>query len=412
MAEKKIKVLVAPDDHGGVAYWRMEQPHLKLDQLFGDEFDIVINHNVDWRNLEYLKQFDIIVYHKGLFPDFDGFRAALQFCKDNNITTVMDIDDYWDLGAWHPQTLHNKATGGIEKTTGNLRVTDYITTTTVLFANDIAKYNPNVKVFPNTPNKDEPQWAPDYSKSDKLRIGYVMGSTHERDMEQVRGLTNLLYGEGLLSKVQLVLCGYDLRGTMTIIGPDKQIQGQRPIRPEESVWYKYEKNVTDNYRICSPEYKEFLEKFLPDLQYPGVENEHYRREWTKNLQTFGTHYNNLDVLLAPLDTNAFNYHKSELKLVEAGVKHKAAIVSNFGPYTIGTKSLFKPGGEIDPDANCILIDPRKAHKDWAKAIKKLIKNPEYVTLLQDNLSKHIEENYNLEKWTAERANWYKSIVKR
>lgn len=71
-----------------------------------------------------------------------------------------------------------------------------------------------------------------------------------------------------------------------------------------------------------------------------------------------------------------------------------------------------PGGEINPEGNCILVDSARAHKDWAKAIKKLVEHPEYVTMLQDNLAKHVEENYNLEKWTAIRAEWYKSIVKR
>lgn len=411
MAEnKKIKVLVAPDDHGGVSYWRMETPHLKLDQMFGDDFDVIINHNINWRDFNYLDRFDIVYYHKGLFNDLEGFRMALQYCKEHDIVTVMDIDDYWDLGPWHPQTLHNKATGGIEKTITNIKTTDYVTTTTELFAKDIAKYNKNVMVFPNAVNKEEPQWQPDYSKTNKLRIGYIMGSTHKRDMQQVVGLTNQL--KPILDKIQIVLCGYDIRGTMTIIGPDKQVQGNRPIKPEESVWYDYEKIVTDNYAICSPQYKEHLERFIPDLQYPNVENETYRREWTKDLTKFGTHYDKIDVLLAPLDTNAFNFHKSELKIAEAGAKHKAVMLSNFGPYTIGTKSLFKKGGEIDPDGNCILIDPTRAHKEWAKYIKKLVENPEYVTMLQDNLAKYTDENYNLEEWTKKRAEWYKSIVKR
>ena len=407
---KKIKVLVAPDDNGGVAYWRMVQPHIKLDELFGDQFDVIINHYVNWRDLAYFDQFDLVVFHKGLFNDYEGFQLALRYCKEHNITIVGDIDDYWELGPWHPQTLPNKATKGTEKTLENLRMADYVTTTTELFAKDIAKVNKNVKVFPNAPNTSEPQWQPDYSRGERLRVGYIMGSTHERDMQQVLGLTNQL-GD-YLNKVQFVLCGYDIRGTMTIIGPDKQIQGNRPIKPEESVWYKYEKMVTNNYKTVSPEYKEFLEKFIPDAQYPGVEHELYRREWTKDLTKFGTHYNNLDILLAPLDTNTFNYHKSELKIAEAGVKHKGIILSNYGPYTIGTKSIFKFGGGIDETGNCILIDPNRAHKDWAKAIKKLVDQPELVTLLQDNLAKHVEEHYNLDKWTAVRADWYKSILKR
>ena len=408
--KKKIKVLVAPDDNGGVAYWRMVQPHIKLDELFGQDFDVIINHYVNWRDLNYFDQFDLVVFHKGLFNDYEGFKNAIKYCREKNITVVMDIDDYWDLGPWHPQTLHNKATGGSQKTMDNLRMADYVTTTTELFAKDIMKINKNVKVFPNAPNTSEPQWQPDFSHADRLRVGYIMGSTHERDMQQVSGLANQL-GD-YLNKVQFVLCGYDIRGTMTIIGPNKEIQGNRPIKPEESVWYKYEKMVTNNYKTVSPEYKEFLEKFIPDAQWPNVEHELYRREWTKDLTKFGTHYDKLDILLAPLDTNAFNYHKSELKVAEAGVKHKGIILTNYGPYTIGTKSIFKFGGEIDETGNCILIDPNRAHKDWAKAIKKLVDHPELVKLLQDNLAKHVEENYNLDKWTAVRADWYKSILKR
>ena len=408
---KKIKVLVAPDDNGGVAYWRMMQPHLKLDELFGDQFDVIINHYVNWRDLAYFDQFDLVVFHKGLFNDYEGFQLGIKYCKEHNITVVMDIDDYWELGPWHPQTLHNKATGGAQKTIENLRMADYVTTTTELFAKDIMKINKNVKVFPNAPNTEEPQWKPDYSRTDRLRVGYIMGSTHERDMQQVMGLTNQL-GDEYLKKLQFVLCGFDIRGTMTIIGPKKEIQGNRPIKPEESVWCKYEKMVTNNYKTVSPEYEAFLKRLAPDEQYPGVEKELYRREWTKDLTKFGTHYNNIDILLAPLDTNAFNYHKSELKVAEAGVKHKGIILSNYGPYTIGTKSIFKFGGGIDETGNCILIDPNRAHKDWAKAIKKLVDQPELVTLLQDNLAKHADEYYNLDKWTAIRADWYKSILKR
>ena len=50
---------------------------------------------------------------------------------------------------------------------------------------------------------------------------------------------------------QFVLCGYDLRGSMTMIDEKTGKQTQRPIKPEESVWYKYEQLFTDNYKIVS-----------------------------------------------------------------------------------------------------------------------------------------------------------------
>ena len=79
---------------------------------------------------------------------------------------------------------------------------------------------------------------------------------------------------------------------------------------------------------------------------------------------------------------------------------------------MGTRQFLKGGGEIDPEGNCILIEKRKAHKAWVKAIKTLVEHPEYVTMLKNNLAKHIEQNYNLETWTAKRAEWYKQIIQK
>ena len=59
-----------------------------------------------------------------------------------------------------------------------------------------------------------------------------------------------------------------------------------------------------------------------------------------------------------------------------------------------------------------VIDNNKAHKEWAKYIKKLVENPEYITMLQNNMRKHVYENYDINKITDERAAWYKEIVKR
>ena len=217
-------------------------------------------------------------------------------------------------------------------------------------------------------------------------------------------------GDG--DKVQLVLCGYDLRGTITMVDKDGKPTGQRPIEPKESVWYRYEQNLTKDYSLVSPEYRDFLMQFIPNSQYPGVRDEFYRREWTKDVNNFATHYRNIDVLLAPLDTNSFNEVKSELKFAEAGFTRTAVVCSEFGPYTIGSKSIFKKGGEIDETGNCVLIDPAKKHKAWVKAILRLAYNPELIKLLQDNMYEHVKDIYDINKVTADRAKWYKEIVKK
>lgn len=408
---KKIRVLVVPSDTHGVGLYRSVSPHVKLNDLYGEDFDVEINYNPNWADFQSFDKYDIIHFHKGLLKNMEVFWAALKYFKENNIVTIMDIDDNWDVGQFHPLYSSNKAMKVPEKLTTNLKLVDYVTTTTQIFADKIRKYNENVFVYPNAIDPEEDQYQPVKNESGRLRFGFVMGSSHERDMEQFKGVINSL-GKDILSKMQIVLCGYDLRGNINVVDKAGNIIEQRKIKPTESVWYTYERNVTDEYRIVSPEYKDFLLKFMPNAQWPNVENEPYRREWTKDVKEFAKHYRNIDVLLAPLDTNQFNEVKSELKFVEAGFTHTALICSDFGPYNLVGESLFQKGGVLNENGNCILIDPAKKHKNWAKYIKKLVENPDLVTLLQNNLYEFVKDTYDINKVTAKRAEWYKSIVKK
>ena len=405
MDNKKIKVLVVPSDKFGVGLYRSVSPHTHLDRLYGSEFDVEIKYDVNYSDFSSFEDYDIIHIHKGLCNNMEKFWEFLDFCKEKKITTIMDIEPQ------HPLYLSNKSLKVPEKLIENLKKFDYVTTTTDIFANKIKKYNTNVLVFPNAIDPNEDQYQPIKNPSKRLRFGFVMGSAHEKDMEQFKGVVNSL-PQDVKEKIQIVLCGYDLRGTVNMVRPDGSLAGQRPIKPMESVWYSYEKTCTDDYKVCSPEYKDFLMKFLKGVQWPNIENEFYRREWTKDVTDFAKHYRNIDVLFAPLECNGFNEVKSELKFIEAGFTNTAVICSNFGPYTIGSKSLFKKGGEIDTEGNCILIDPNKKHKEWRNAIIKLANNPEYVELLQKNIHNLVKDKYNIENVTKTRAEWYKSIVKK
>ena len=50
--------------------------------------------------------------------------------------------------------------------------------------------------------------------------------------------------------------------------------------------------------------------------------------------------------------------------------------------------------------------------NWAKYIKKLVENPDLITLLQNNLYEFVKDRYNINNVTAKRAEWYKSINKK
>ena len=87
------------------------------------------------------------------------------------------------------------------------------------------------------------------------------------------------------------------------------------------------------------------------------------------------------------------------------------IASDFGPYTIDLTSAIERGGNINKKGNALLVDENKNHKNWLKYIKKLIKEPELVKMLQDNLYNDIKDKYNLTTVTKDRADFYKNIIK-
>ena len=182
------------------------------------------------------------------------------------------------------------------------------------------------------------------------------------------------------------------------------------LQPMESTWYRYEKVITDNYTTISPAYKAHLLKFKPE-EYADVANEPYRRVWTKEINSYANNYNLFDISLAPIQENMFNKCKSQLKVIEAGFHHKAIIAQDFGPYQIDLKNALLFGGGFDLTANAILVKKERNHKDWYAAIKKLVKNPDYLKALQDNLYATVKDTYSIDKVTADRKDLYQNLVK-
>lgn len=325
----KTKILVVPSDRTGVSYYRSTVPHIKLEEYFPNDFHVDIDYEPDLKNDSYLKQYDLIHYHRTL-GDYGDLNNVLERCDKLGITTIMDLDDYWSPGPNHPAWEIIKKNELDKKIVNNLKISRNITTTTQIFADEISRLNKNVFVLPNAINPEEKQFKINTEKSDRIRIGWLGGSSHLKDLEILSNLVTNIKNAGLIDKVQFVLCGYDLRGTMTMIDRKTGKQTQRPIKPEESVWFKYEKIFTDNYKIVSPEYKDFLLKF-ENKEYENVLNEPYRRVWTKPITSYATNYNLFDVSLAPLKESIFNKVKSQLKVIEAGFHKKALIAQDFLP---------------------------------------------------------------------------------
>jgi len=402
----KINILVLPSDKSGVGRYRSVDPHINLQNNYNEDFHIDIDYQPNINDINYWKKYQIVHFHRSIGPNIDIVPNLIEFIKSLGIIVIGDIDDYWLPTKEHPihslimeNQLHKKIVA-------NLKAASYVTTTTKIFADEIRKINKNVEIFPNAIDPKEPQFNEPTLPSDKIRVGWLGGSSHLHDLKLLSGTVNKLLP--YQDKLQYYVCGFDTRGMVTMIDKNTGQQSQRPIKPEETVWAEYEKIFTDNYRIITPKYKEFLDKFVEE-DYPAIETENYVRVWTRPADSYARNYAKFDISLAPIKNHVFNRMKSQLKVIEAGFYKKALIASNVGPYTIDLKHAMK-NGEFT-DGNALLVDEVKSHSDWAKHIKKLVENPDMIKELGLRLYDTVKDTYDLNKVSDKRAQFYKSLIK-
>lgn len=402
----KIKVLVLPSDKTGCGKFRSVDPHVMLQNLYPDDFHVDIDYEPKINDINYWKQYQIVHVHRNIGNNYDNTPNIIRLLKSIGIVVVIDIDDYWLPTKEHPihqLIVQNKIH---EKIVANLKEASYVTTTTKVFADEIMKLNSNVVVFPNAIDPNEPQFKQPTLESDRIRIGWLGGSSHLHDLMLLQGFVNK--NSDLSDKVQYVLCGFDTRGTITEINQKTGEQKQRPIKPEETVWARYEEIFTDNYKIVDENYKKYLTEFK-EYNYETSLSLPYSRVWTKPVTSYAMNYSKLDISLAPIKNHIFNRVKSQLKVIEAGFYKKALIASEVGPYTIDLKHSLDKGNFVD--GNALLVDENRNHSDWAKYIKKLVQNPNMITDMGERLYETVKDTYDLKNVSKEMGEWYKTLIK-
>jgi glycosyltransferase involved in cell wall biosynthesis len=366
-----------------------------------------INYEPPMDDMNFWKDYEIVAFHRSIGHDFDKAKNLILTLNKMGIITICDIDDYWMPTKDHPIHEIIKIHKINEKIIENLKAATYVTTTTRIYADLIRKYNKNVFVFPNAINPKEAQFNEPTLESDRVRVGWLGGSSHLADLNLLDKSFSSLTKYS--NKLQFVLCGFDTRGSVTEINADTKEQKKRNIKPEETVWARYEEIFTQKYSIISEDYKKYLLKFVQE-PYDNENNEAYVRAWTKPVTTYAKNYSKFDISLAPIKNHIFNEMKSQLKVIEAGFYKKAIIASNFGPYTIDLKHGLDKGTFVK-GGNALLVDSDRNGVDWAKYIEKLMKNPNLVKDLGENLYETVKDTYSLITVTKNRAAFYKSLIK-
>ena len=423
---KQIKVLIVPSDTMGVGHFRSIWPAQSMEKHFSEEMHVEVNPAVNVDNIEYLKSFDIIHFHRTL-GNYDGLLELSKKLHDAGVLLILDIDDYWEPPVTHPLYEIVKKDGVTEKILSNLKLAHYVTTTTDVFARHIKPYNDNVFVIPNALDMTHRMWKSEVveNPTDKCRVSWIGGSSHLDDLKLVgESMIKLNNSNELENMYQFILCGFDTRGSITELLPDGQ-RRSRPILPQETVWNQFEQIFTSKGDLIQDkDYLKWLNK-IKKGDYEDQYKKNYVRRWTLPLTQYGKHYDYCDVCLSPLAEievykklstgeivpptdqrpgtilkrpHYFNEVKSELKLIESGMKRKVLIAQDFGAY----KEYLKDG------ETGILVSDNK--KGWYKAIKKVVLDKDYREMLANNLHDYVKDKYELKNVTERRVEFYKDIL--
>jgi len=404
----KIKILVVPPDRYGVGKFRMLDPFKYIGDNHSEDVHVDLVFNLENRD-ELFDGYDIVIFHSFIHQTTHKENIdRINWLKSKGVKVIMDIDDMWFVDQRHPMYHQIKQSGMGEMKIEMLKLVDYVSTTTPIFANTIKERLKvkNVEVFPNAVNDEEIQFQSNTNKSDKVRFGWLGGSSHLHDLELLTNGISTTFNS-FKDKVQFVLCGFDLRGNVTEVDMKTGEKRERPIEPFETVWYKYEKIFTDNFKVLSPEYTSFLGTFTQS-DYNDIDAP-YRRRWTQDVSKYALNYNTFDVSLAPLFESVFNANKSQLKVIEAGFHKKALIASETNPYTLDLISAID-NGVVNNKGNALLVNPKRNHKDWAKHMKRLVENPNLIEDLGNRLYETVKDTYSLRKVCKDRVEFFKSII--
>jgi hypothetical protein len=277
--------------NNGDSYFRSEiiQPFLENSTTLNFTVDIQ-NDNIP-KIFELLKEksseYQYLIFNNKIGSSSVKTYELIKYLKDNNkeIKTALYLNEFWNTNDCHIDI-------------NIIRKSDMVISYSPNIINEIKriKLNDHPILFENFQMNSRTKIV---CNEKKPVIGIVPRRSHIIESDNILLLEDIhkhVKTPDFFKTIQLVLVGFDPRGT---IDDDTIV-----IRPELTYWALYERIITNDYKICSPEYKDFLLKFLPNSKYDGdIENEPYKRIWYNEVQSNIINYN---ILLKPLVKNKYN----------------------------------------------------------------------------------------------------------
>jgi glycosyltransferase involved in cell wall biosynthesis len=319
-----MRIITVGQRNSGVSFHRLFNPVIYLPKEYAMMTDVLTEEELE-------KGYDILFinrYMTGMEVD-----EVVRLRKKYGFKLVVDVDDYWNLDAWH--ILYGKYP--TQKVIDHIKVADLVTCSNNDLAVQIDILNPNWIVIPNALPYGEDQFTDVKTKSDKIRFVYAGSVTHEKDIAILKNPMKRVAGDSMVkNNANFILCGYS---------EDKEVV---------NAWGR----MINDY-MCGFKVDGYIRRALPVDQYMNF-------------------YNEADACLVPLVDSKFNSMKSNLKVLEAATKNAPVICSNVKPY-----------------AECKHIIRVNNQSDWFTNIKKVVKDAIYRQEMGLANGQWCRENFNL-----------------
>ena len=327
----KILVIVpSVPKYNGVDFHRLVMPHNVIGLNYPD-FDISIINEIDSRDDEFLKGFDLLVANR-FISKTKQTGALIQRLKELNLPYVLDLDDDYKLQQEHILYTASKENDHPEHIIRAAKGAIAVTVTQEILAATL-KAELGLKRIAIIPNGIYPigQFEAKPPQFEDVRFGWSGSITHFDDVLLVHDALRSLY------------CQDDFKGKFKMIygGYSKDDLGSEAIAGVLSCKATAPRGMFELYPV-------------------------------RDVIAYAEFYDEINVSLIPLRNNRFNNMKSNLKLLEAGFKKKAVIVSDVHPYS----------PLLNHKKNCLIV---KHKNDWYKNMSYLIKNPSMIEELAQQL---------------------------
>jgi len=333
-----MRIITVGQRNSGVSFHRLFNPLIYLPKDYAMMTDVLTEEELE-------KGYDILFinrYIAGMEVD-----EVVRLREKYGFKLVVDVDDYWNLDAWH--ILYGKYP--TQKVIDHIKIADIVTCSNNDLAVQIDVLNPNWIVIPNALPYGEDQFTDVKTESDKVRFVYAGSITHEKDIAILKNPMKRVAGDSMLkNNSTFILCGYS---------EDKNV---------EQVWGR----MINDY-LCGFKVDGYIRAALPVDQYMNF-------------------YNEADACLIPLVDSKFNSMKSNLKVLEAATKNAAVIASNVKPY-----------------AGCKHIIPVNNQSDWFTNIKKVVKDAIYRQEMGLANGEWCRDNFDLVKVNKLRTQIFNAI---